>query len=77
MARVAREASAPPPVVNAATATATARHFFEACRSEGYVSPLEALCREARAACESHVEGRLAVEVWMVDFDGTEVVARA
>jgi cobalt-precorrin-5B (C1)-methyltransferase len=77
MARVAREASAPPPVVHAATATATARHFFEACRAEGFASPLEALCRQARAACESHVEGRLAVQVWMVDFDGTEVVARA
>jgi cobalt-precorrin-5B (C1)-methyltransferase len=77
MARVAREASAPPPVVAAATATATARHFFEACRAEGVFSPLEALCREARAACEAHVEGRLAMEVWMVDFDGTEVVARA
>jgi cobalt-precorrin-5B (C1)-methyltransferase len=77
MARVAREASAPQPVVQAATATATARHFFEACRAEGFAPPLEALCREARAACEAHVEGRLVVEVWMVDFDGTEVVARA
>jgi cobalt-precorrin-5B (C1)-methyltransferase len=77
MARVAREASAPSPVVDAATATATARHFFEACRAEGCTSPLEALSREARTACEAHVEGRLPVEVWMVDFDGTEVVARA
>jgi cobalt-precorrin-5B (C1)-methyltransferase len=77
MARVAREASAPSAVVDAATATATARHFFEACRAEGCTSPLEALSREARTACEAHVEGRLPVEVWMVDFDGTEVVARA
>jgi cobalt-precorrin-5B (C1)-methyltransferase len=77
MTRVAQEASAPPPVVDAATATATARHFFEACRAEGCTSPLEALCREARAACESHVDGRLPVEVRMVDFDGTEVVAHA
>jgi len=77
MARVAREASAPPPVVAAATATATARHFFEACRAQDFATPLAALCREARASCEAHVEGRLAVEVWMVDFDGAEVVARA
>ena len=77
MARVAREASAPPPVVAAATATATARHFFEACRAQDFATPLAALCREARASCEALVEGRLAVEVWMVDFDGAEVVARA
>ncbi len=76
MDRVARETSAPPPVVDAATATATARHFFEACRDAGFVSPLEALCREARAACEAHVDRRVEVEVWMVDFDGAEVVAR-
>jgi cobalt-precorrin-5B (C1)-methyltransferase len=76
MARVARETSAPPPVLDAATATATARHFFDACRAEGFASPLEALCREARAACEAHVDRRLTVEVWMVDFDGAEVVAR-
>jgi cobalt-precorrin-5B (C1)-methyltransferase len=76
MDRVARETSAPPPVVDAATATATARHFFEACRAAGFASPLEALCREARAACEAHVDGQLSLEVWMVDFDGVEVVAR-
>jgi cobalt-precorrin-5B (C1)-methyltransferase len=77
MVRVAREASAPTPVVDAATATATARHFFEACQEQGCISPLEALCRDARAACEAHVDGRLPVEVCMVDFDGAEVVARA
>jgi cobalt-precorrin-5B (C1)-methyltransferase len=77
MARVAREASAPRPVVDAATATATARHFFETCRTERFAAPLEALCREARVACEAHVDSKLGVEVWMVDFDGTEVVASA
>jgi cobalt-precorrin-5B (C1)-methyltransferase len=76
MARVARQTSAPPPVVDAATATATARHFFEACRAAGFTSPLEALCHEARAACEAHVDQRLTLEVWMVDFDGADVVAR-
>lgn len=77
MARVAREACSPPPVVDAATATATARHFFETCRTEGFLAPLEALCREARVACEAHVGGHLEVDVWMVDFDGNEVVASA
>jgi cobalt-precorrin-5B (C1)-methyltransferase len=76
MERVARETSAPPPVIDAATATATARHFFEACRAAAHAAPLEALCRQARTACEAHVGRQLSVEVWMVDFDGAEVVAR-
>lgn len=78
---VLREAAlgsgAPPAVVEAATATATARHFFEVCVAEGSVGALEVLCARARAACEAHVGGALAVEVVMVDFDGETVVARA
>ena len=78
---VLREAAlgsgAPPAVVEAATATATARHFFEVCVAEGSVGALEVLCLRARAACEAHAGGTLAVEVVMVDFDGEAVVARA
>jgi len=72
----ARESGAAAPVVAAATATATARHFFDACAEGADTRPLEWLCRRARAACEAHVEGRLAVDVVMVDFDGDGVVAR-
>ncbi len=43
LAGAAREAGAPAAVVEAATETATARHFFEACRAAGVVAPLELL----------------------------------
>jgi cobalt-precorrin-5B (C1)-methyltransferase len=74
---VARACGAPAPVVEAATATSTARHFFEVCMEADAVEPLVELCRRARAACEAHAGGRLAVEVVMVDFEGERVVARA
>jgi cobalt-precorrin-5B (C1)-methyltransferase len=77
MEQVAREEGAPQPVVAAATETATARHFFEACLRAGSTAPLDALCRRARDACAAHVGDRLDVEVVMVDFDGAQVVARA
>ena len=77
LAEVARQAGAPAAVVDAATATSTARHFFEVCVAERCTAPLDELCRRARANCESHAGGRLPVDVLMVDFDGREVVARA
>src|SRR5205814_9656667 len=75
MAEVAREAGAPPPVLDAATATETARHFFEVCVERGCVEPLELLCRRARRNCRAHVEGALDIDVVMVDFEGAAVVA--
>jgi cobalt-precorrin-5B (C1)-methyltransferase len=77
LATTARAAGAPTVVVKAATATATARHFFEVCVSERCLEPLRLLCEQARAACLAHVDGCLDVEVVMVDFDGREAVARA
>ena len=75
LAEAARSAGAPDAVVRAATATATARHFFEVCAGAGQVEPLRVLCRRAAAACRSHVDGALDVEVVMVDYDGDRVVA--
>jgi cobalt-precorrin-5B (C1)-methyltransferase len=77
LAATARAAGAPADVIDAATETATARHFFETCVALGATEPLSALCRRARAACEAHVGGQLAVDVRMVDFDGQAVVAGA
>ncbi len=75
LAAVAAEAGAPPPVVAAATETATARHFFEVCVATGNLEPLSVLCRRAAAACRRHVDGALAVEVFMVDFEGEALIA--
>ena len=77
LAEVARETGAPPVVVDAGTATATARHFFEVCVAETCTAPLVELCRLARTACLAHAGGSLAVEVIMVDFEGALAVARA
>ena len=77
LAEVARVAGAPARVVDAATETATARHFFEVCMAEGAIEPLRELCRRAAANCEAHVSGALDVEVHLVDFDGTEEIARS
>ncbi|HEX9968574.1 MAG TPA: cobalt-precorrin-5B (C(1))-methyltransferase [Acidimicrobiales bacterium] len=74
LAEVAREADAPDAVVEAATATATARHFYEVCVEHGAVEPVRLLCEKAAAACVAHAE--LPVDVVMVDFEGDAVVAR-
>lgn len=77
LADVARSTGAPAEVVEAATATATARHFAEVCLGLGVVAPLTELCRLAAVACAAHTDGALPVEVVMVDFEGEEVVTRA
>ena len=75
--QVALESGAPPEVVEAAKATATARHFAEACMEHGFLEPLRILCERAAAACETYVNQGLRVRVIMVDFEGDEVLARA
>ncbi|HET6794835.1 MAG TPA: cobalt-precorrin-5B (C(1))-methyltransferase [Acidimicrobiales bacterium] len=77
LAEVAANAGVPPDVVADATATATARHFYERCTEAGHPEPLGVLCRMAADACRAHAGGGLTVEVVMVDFEGDEVVARA
>jgi cobalt-precorrin-5B (C1)-methyltransferase len=76
LAEVAAVTHAPPAVVEAATATATARHFAEVCLVHDCRAPLAELCRRAARACAAHVDGGLAVEVVMVDFAGEAVIAR-
>lgn len=76
LAEVATAAGAPVEVVDAATATATARHFFEVCVQTACLAPLELLCTRAREACEAHAGRTMSVEVVMVDFEGAGVVAR-
>ena len=76
LGEVARRCGAPQEVVDAATATATARHFAEACMAAGALEPLAELCRRAAANCRSFVDGAVEVDVVMVDFEGSEVVAR-
>ncbi|HZD67245.1 MAG TPA: cobalt-precorrin-5B (C(1))-methyltransferase, partial [Acidimicrobiales bacterium] len=44
MTEVARATRAPDPVLAAASATATARHFYETCVAHGATAPLDLLC---------------------------------
>lgn len=73
---VARRCGAPAHVVAAASETATARHFAEACMAAGTLEPLAELCRMAAAACGAFGQDAVAVDVVMVDFEGREVLAR-
>lgn len=75
LAEVALEAGASPKVVAAATQTATARHFYEVCVETGEESALILLCRRAANSCAAHVHGTLVIDVAMVDYDGTRLVA--
>ena len=77
LAAVARSAKAPPEVVKAATATNTARHFFETCIAMGATEPLTKVCELAKEACEEHTKGALTVDVLMADYEGQRIVARA
>ena len=77
LAAVARSVKAPAAVVKSATATNTARHFFETCIAHGAIEPLVQVCEMARQACEEHTRGVLSVEVLMSDFEASRVVARA
>jgi cobalt-precorrin-5B (C1)-methyltransferase len=77
LSAVAVATGAPADVISAATETATARHFYETCIARDATAPLDRLCALARATCESHTGGAVTVDVVMVDFDGSRVVARA
>ncbi|HEX2273953.1 MAG TPA: cobalt-precorrin-5B (C(1))-methyltransferase [Acidimicrobiales bacterium] len=77
LAAVAKSVKAPAAVVKAATATNTARHFFETCIAEGAMEPLQRVSEMAREACEQHTNGVVSVDVLMADYEGQRIVASA
>jgi len=74
---LAVEAGAPQAVVQAATETATARHFFDACMAHGCLTPLALLCERARATCLAHARSAFDLEVVLVDYEGSAALWRA
>jgi cobalt-precorrin-5B (C1)-methyltransferase len=74
---LALEAGAPRAVVEAATETTTARHFFDACMAHGCLAPLALLCERAGAACLAHAGSSFEVEVVLVDYEGSAALWRA
>ena len=77
LAALAIETGAPQAVVDAATATATARHFFDTCVVHDVLAPLALLCERARAACLAHVGSAFELEVVLVDYEGSTALWRA
>ena len=64
-------AGAPKAVVDAAAASAAARHFFDTCVAHDVLAPLTLLCERARAACLAHVGSAFGLEVIPVDYEGS------
>jgi cobalt-precorrin-5B (C1)-methyltransferase len=77
LAQTARDTGAVREVVEGATATNTARHFYELCMTYHAEAALVELCRLAALNCRAHSGDRLDVDVVMIDFDGREAVAVA
>jgi cobalt-precorrin-5B (C1)-methyltransferase len=79
LAQVCRDSGAPDGLVQAVAAANTGRHFLELCQEWGYEAPVQRVVDLALASCEKFIqdhEGTMALEVILVDFDGT-VLARA
>lgn len=77
MAEVARDTNAPNSIIEAATETDTARYFYEVCLENNFIAPLQRLCSLAKQSCETFTSQKLAIEVFMVDFEGEKVIASA
>lgn len=79
LAQVCRDAGASDELTEATAAANTGRHVLELCQARGELAPLERLTDMALAQCQRFVRrlgGTLALEVVLVDFDGTPLVRR-
>jgi cobalt-precorrin-5B (C1)-methyltransferase len=66
-------------LVQAVAAANTGRHFLELCQQWQYHAPIQRIVDLALTSCERFIRdngGTMALEVVLVDFDGT-VLARA
>ncbi len=61
-------------VVEAATATNTARHFFEVCLENGELEPLLRLVKQAQRSCMNATNDKIRIDITMVDLEGIEAV---
>ncbi len=73
---VALSTGAPTRVVDAATQTNTARHFYEVCREVGSSEPLRALAARAAERLAEAIGWRARVVVTLCDIDDAHVVTR-
>ncbi|WP_201733093.1 cobalt-precorrin-5B (C(1))-methyltransferase [Acidithrix sp. C25] len=64
-------------ILTAATATETARHFYEVCIGEGEIAPLDELTRRAYQNCKLELPKISDFQMVMCDFDGSMEICRA
>jgi cobalt-precorrin-5B (C1)-methyltransferase len=79
LAQVCRETGAAAALVAAVEGANTARHFLELCQQHSDMAPVERLVALALAQSERFVRrlgGTLALDVVLVDFDGTVLARR-
>jgi cobalt-precorrin-5B (C1)-methyltransferase len=76
LACLTAEAGGAPDLVEAVGRANTARHAYELWAAAGLSAPRDLLCRQVAANLARFVDGRLAVEVVMVDFEGLQPVGR-
>ncbi|MHB0870428.1 MAG: cobalt-precorrin-5B (C(1))-methyltransferase [Chloroflexota bacterium] len=76
LARIAAEGGADPTTVAAIAGANTGRHFSEIVQERGLVGLYDRLCRLAAEKCHGLVEGKMAIECILFDFEGA-VLGRA
>ena len=65
---------APPELVEAVAKANTGRHFLELCQAHNFMTPVQRVVELALQSCLDYIgdkDGQMAVEVILVDFDGT------
>ncbi len=66
-----------PDIHHAATATETARHFYEVCMENNDIEPLRFLCNLAAKTCRKELTSSNNFALIMSDFDGIREICRA
>ncbi len=74
---IATSTHSPPAIVEAATRTSTARHFYEVCIAHNYLPPLQVLCDLARQECLNFVDNAFEMDIYMIDLNSGELVAKS
>jgi cobalt-precorrin-5B (C1)-methyltransferase len=77
LACLTADAGGDPDLVAAVGRANTARHAYELWAEAGLSAPCDLLCGQVAANLSRHCDGRLDVEVVMVDFDSLEAVGRS
>lgn len=70
LAELVGELGAPADLQERVRKSNTARHVLELCKSEGYGEITSLVCRRAVEHCQNYAGGNLAIQAYLMDFDG-------